>query len=570
MIRTLICLIFSPFLLFSQNSGNDKIDVDHADFMYLKTVEADKFQILVGHVAMHQDSLKLFCDSASIQNEVYVTAQSSVVIQQGESLTIFAQRLFYDATKKWAKLQGNVVFVNEGKTLFTEEMDYDVNSKIAYLESSTDLRTDSLSLRSNKGVYRVDDKTAIFKDSVFVENPDFKMLTDYLEYYLELELSQFEGPSIIQLDSGIIYAEGGFFDQQSGKAGFWTNVRYEKEQQMARADTIFYFQNDKRTRLLGNAMVTDDVGSILIGDLIQTNDLENHITIEGCSYVKDSTGILEASFIFYDKNEKWGKANENVFWQDSAAQYFIECDAAYYSDSSGFFKAIGTSEYRPLLINVENEDSLFLTSDTLLSYKDNESRHFIGYPNVKVFKTDLQMICDSLHYNESEAVFKLFINPMIWSDTSAFYGDTIFVFRNENDIEKIKMIENAFIVNSKDEFLFNQIKGKYMTSYFFEGKIDFVEVDGNAQSIYFVLDDDEAYIGVNRSVGSEMLIRFEDGEVQTIKINKEVESKFTPIQDADLEEFKLEGFKWLPSIRPTSVHEIRKIQTNQDASWKMD
>ena len=556
------CLPFliSSYILAQGKGDTGKIIVDHSDFMSLRTSEGDQFQILTGHVAMHQDSMRLFCDSAIIKNEKYVTAHSNIVIQHGISLTIFADQLYYDAEKKVAKLQGNIIFINEGRTLFTQFMEYDANSKTAYFESSSQLVADSLSLRSNRGKYEVNTKIATFLDSVFVENPDFKMLTNNLKYNMDLEISEFSGPTVIELDSGYIYAEGGFFNQQTNESGFWINAKFERSEESATADTILYDQQKRISRLFGNGKIFQNNGSVVMGDYIENNEATKNVIIEGCSYVKDSTGILEATTIFFNQSEGWGSAKDDVFWQDSSSRYFIQCDSIYYLDSLGFFKALGSEDWRPLLISVSEEDSLFLSADTLLSTKELNSRHFSGYPNVKVFKTDLQMVCDSLHYQDQLSAFQLFRDPVIWSDTSSFYGDTIFVFLKENEIEKIRMINNSFIINSKDEYLFNQIKGKEMISFFKEGKINYVEVNGNAESVYFVTDDIDAYIGANKAVGSEMVIRFEDNEVQTIKIIKEVESKFIPIQEAELEELKMEGFKWMPLIRPQNVNDIRAIK----------
>lgn len=563
MVKYIILVIpfLFPNLILAQEKGDGgKIIVDHSDFMSLRTIEGDQFQILTGHVAMHQDSMRLFCDSATIKNEKYVTAHSNIVIQHGVSLTIFADHLYYDAEKKVAKLQDNIVFINEGRTLFTQFMEYDANSKTAYLESYSQLEADSLTLRSNRGKYEVNTKIATFLDSVFVENPDFKMLTNSLKYNMDLEISEFSGPTVIQLDSGYIYAEGGFFNQKTDESGFWINAKFERSEESAFADTILYDQQKKISRLYGNGKIFRNNGSMVMGDYIENNEETKNLTIEGCGYVKDSTGILEATTIFFNQSEGWGSAKDDVFWQDSSFQYFIQCDSIYYLDSLGFFKALGNEVWRPLLISISEEDSLFLSADTLLSFKEFNSRHFSGHPNVKVFKTDLQMVCDSLHYQEELSSFQLFRDPIIWSDTSSFYGDTIFVFLQENEIEKIRMINNSFIINSKDEYLFNQIKGKEMISFFEEGKINYVEVNGNAESVYFVTDEIDAYIGANKAIGSEMVIRFEDNEVQTIKIIKEVESKFIPIQEAELEDLKLDGFKWNSSIRPQSVNDIRAIK----------
>ncbi|MEY2905030.1 MAG: hypothetical protein RJA52_1046, partial [Bacteroidota bacterium] len=304
MVRVIFVFLCFPFLLKSQaDSIGSKIIVDHADFMSFKTIDNDQFQILSGHIAMHQDSMRLFCDSATIKNEKYVTAQSQVVIQHGISLTIFADQLYYDAELKIAQLKGNVIFMNEGRTLFTQNLEYDVETKIAKIETTTQLKADSLSLRANKGVYEVIPKVATFLDSVFVENPDFQMLTDTLKYNMEYEISEFSGPTVIQLDTGFIYAEGGYFNQVTNESGFWSNAKFERNNDIAEADTIFYDQENKISKLFGNASISQKNGSEIKGNYIERNEIDQILNIEGCGYLYDSTGILEANSIIFNQSE---------------------------------------------------------------------------------------------------------------------------------------------------------------------------------------------------------------------------------------------------------------------------
>ncbi|MEZ4934897.1 MAG: hypothetical protein R2788_22555 [Saprospiraceae bacterium] len=105
-----------------------------------------------------------------------------------------------------------------------------------------------------------------------------------------------------------------------------------------------------------------------------------------------------------------------------------------------------------------------------------------------------------------DSTFRLFRKPIIWSDTSQFTAEHIRIQLADGAIDKIFMDEKSFIVNTPDELFFNQIKGRNSIAYFDSSELRHVRVVGNAESVYYALDDAEAYIGVNKTVCSEMKI----------------------------------------------------------------
>ncbi|HFA51753.1 MAG TPA: hypothetical protein ENJ95_22280 [Bacteroidetes bacterium] len=189
-----------------------------------------------------------------------------------------------------------------------------------------------------------------------------------------------------------------------------------------------------------------------------------------------------------------------------------------------------------------------------------EERIILAYNDVRIYKSDLQALCDSLAYSSADSLFKLFDEPIIWSDTSQFTADHIDIQLANNAIDRIFMKENSFIVNSPDELFFNQIKGRNSTAFFRSGELRNVRVVGNAESVYYALDDDRAYIGVNKTLCSEMKILFGNNEVEGIVFYAQPKANLFPMKDADHEALKLEGFSWQIGRRPGSVQEIIELK----------
>jgi hypothetical protein len=188
-------------------------------------------------------------------------------------------------------------------------------------------------------------------------------------------------------------------------------------------------------------------------------------------------------------------------------------------------------------------------------------RLILAYHDVRIFKSDLQAVCDSLSYSTADSLFRLYVAPVIWSDTSQFTADTTMIQLANDKIDRIFLRQNAFIVNSPDLLFFNQIKGRNSTAYFLEGDVHRVRVRGNAAATYYARDDADAYIGVIQSVCSDMVMEFQEGSMQGIRFYAQPTMHMLPMKEADHDALRLEGFSWQDERRPagpTSVLEPRK------------
>ncbi|MBK8563432.1 MAG: hypothetical protein IPN76_08805 [Saprospiraceae bacterium] len=192
--------------------------------------------------------------------------------------------------------------------------------------------------------------------------------------------------------------------------------------------------------------------------------------------------------------------------------------------------------------------------------KSEDARIILAYHDVRIFKSDLQALCDSLSYSSVDSMFRLFDQPIIWSDTSQFTADTVNIQLANDKIDRIFLRQNSFIVNSPDEFFFNQIKGKHSVAMFDSSELRRVRVEGNAESVYYALDDNKAYIGVNKTVCSEMMILFGNNEVEGIKFYTQPKATLFPMAKADHEGLKMPGFSWQIERRPTGVEDLLKAK----------
>ena len=475
------------------------IDVDHADlFEYIQ--EGDSvIQKLNGHVELSQDSVYMYCDTAIIVDKIDVYATGKVLIQQGDSVSVFSDSLAYDGTLRIADLFGEVILLNGDQQLFTNRLRYNMNTKVAtYFEGAT-LSNDSTQLTSKRGYYYVETKEAFFKDSVVVVDPQFNLRSDTLKFNTETKVVTFLGPTLITSDTSKVYCEDGFYDTENSVAEFTQNAQFKKGGQEATADTIRYDGTKKEYRLQGNAQFQegsrkatadiirydeekditfltgqanfrDSTQNIVADEIIYDAKKETYST-RGRSVISDPPQILKADQVDFRESEGLGLALGNVIWQDTSANLTIVCDRADYNQETDYLKASGGRSNRPMLITLVEDDSLFLTSDTLLSLRQDtistdSSRLLLAYNDVRIFKSDLQAVCDSLVYNTSDSLFHFYQDPIVWSDTSQFIADTVTMLLKENKLDRIFLLNNSLIINSPDERFFNQIKGKNITAIF--------------------------------------------------------------------------------------------------------
>ena len=89
--------------------------------------------ILVGNVRFRRDSMYMYCDSAHYyQKKNAFQAFGNVRMEQGDTLFIYGDVLYYDGTEQLAELRHNVRLINRNVTLTTDSLNYDMTENIGY------------------------------------------------------------------------------------------------------------------------------------------------------------------------------------------------------------------------------------------------------------------------------------------------------------------------------------------------------------------------------------------------------------------------------------------------------
>jgi lipopolysaccharide export system protein LptA len=472
-----------------------EIKILSADELKMARVGNENAKMLKGNVKLQQDEVVLDCDSAVFYNDINaVDAFGHVHINQNET-DIYSDSLKYNGDTKISILYGNVLLKNPQMQLTTNKLTYYLNEKKGIYTNGGKIINAEKTLTSEIGYYYPETNMAYFRKEVKLVSTEYSLIADTLNFNTSTEISYFIGPTTIINKENTIICEKGFFDSKNDYSEFGKNtIMYNKEQ------------------------------------------------------------ILKTDSLQYNNKNGNGKTFKYFNWADTTSNILLQgIDANFYDKGNNL---VATNN--PLLIYIIDNDSLFVTGDTLKSITDTTTdiTTFFCYYKVKFYKSNLQGKCDSLYFSYKDSIIRMFVNPAIWSDDNQLTGDTIFLYMKNQKIDKFEMFENAFMINQLKGDYFNQVKGKKITGFFINDELEKMNVDANAESVYFAEDSKKALIGANKAVGSEMDIHMINKEVNKIVFYKQPEATFYPIQKITPKEMMLKNFNWQPQYRPFNKEDI--------------
>lgn len=489
---------------------------------FRKVNDSTQLQILAGNVALKQGTTFFYCDSCVINNNTKTfEAWGKVHVNDSDTTNIYSNHLRYLIDKKIAYLDGAVKLTDGKGTLTTPDLEYDMSTSIGIYKHGGKVVNKKTTLTSKEGQYFGGLRDIYFRNNVILKDPAYDIKTDSLLYNTASGMVRFIAETFIKDSSGrTIETKDGFYNLQTGKAEF------------------------------GQRPIIRDKKLYITGDRVAFND---------------STGTYQAV--------------GNVIIIDSAQGTTIIGGEVFGDKNKGMFLATR----KPLMIIKQDDDSIYVTADTLFSArlsdlygkkdsivkdtvkgtkvvkvndKDSTNRYFEAYRNVRIFSDSLQAVSDSLFYSFKDSVFRLYQDPVIWAKESQITGDTVLVFTKNKKAERIKVFNNSFLVNKMDPEVYNQIKSMRMDGYFKDGSIDSVRASGFAECIYYIQDDDSAYTGVNESKSDLIDIYFGDQALQKVVFRSAVTGTVWPIKQKSPSEMKLPNFRWLEDRRPKTKYEL--------------
>jgi len=495
--RKTLQLVFCLFLLGStclhaQKSG-DRIKYK-ADKLFEFRKDGEKIRRLIGNVIFKQETSTMYCDSSLYYVKENVMEAFGRVRIVDDSVTITSKRLYYDGNTRDAELRENVVYTKGEQKLVTENLDYNMDTEIGHYFTGGTLSDLTNTLKSETGYFYGLQDYALFWENVFLDAPDYDLEADTLRYNTVSKVAKTPGKTIIITeDETILHADGGEFRTEIDQSDF-------------------------------------------ISGTIETEDY-----------------YMEADELFFDDLKKYYDGTGNVKLTAKNDDVIITGDEGYNDDKNKISKVYGNAVMRRIL----EEDTLYLSADTLVSIESDydSAKRILAYPNVKVWRYNLQGLSDSAAYFLQDSLLYFYFDPIFWTKKNQIKGDTVITEITEDEIKTMFLEQNAFLTSEDTLLHFNQVKGRTMEALFKDSEIDKIYVNGNGESIYYVNDDNDPndifLLGMNRILCSDMTIRMVEEEVDNISFYVKPEAKFIPPDELSDEIQQLQGFSWRSSERPT-------------------
>lgn len=504
----------------AQNRMNsDKVFLERADRLF--TQRGDSFQILVGDVIFRRQGMFMYCDSAHFYPDNSMKAYGNVRMEQGDTLFVYADSLWYDDVNQLATLYAwpgkKVKLINNEVMLETDEFYYDMAIELGYYDVGGTLTDSHNRLTSLMGEYSPSTKDASFYTDVNLTSirdsgDTLTILTDTLLYNTDTHVALLTTYSTIINKDGTIFTTAGNYNTETDLG-----------------------------ELYDRSLVVMKRGNTLTGDTL-----------------------------FYDNKAGYGEAFGNMILTDSVRQTTLMGDYGFYNELTDSIFVTG----RALAMEYSRPDTLYLHGDTIRGFKvylpeeqindtlfmaEDSTHYLIVEPKVRFYRVDLQGICDSMTFIQIDSTMYMDKHPVVWSENRQIFGNEIQVHLNDSTVDRITLPDNGFSAEIIEEGYYNQLAGREMIAYLDNGELRHLDVNGNVQAISFPMENDSTYNKVISMESSYLAADFKDQTLDRMKVWPAVKSVVTPLYLAKKKILGLPQLRWLEILRPIDAEDVFNV-----------
>ncbi len=490
-------LLYIIFLIscFTIQAQQKRIKILHADNSTIDEKRYPGATVLLGDVFIEHEGFTLRSKKAiHYKKNNIIKAYGNVVLNQGDTITQTSRYVQYNGNTKKARSWGNVVLKDPVMTLSTDTLDFDRTKQLLYYKHGATIKDTTNVLVSEVGNYFLQTFKFQALSEVVLTNPDYILKSDHLDYYTNNGHAFLHGSSTITGEDNYIYTEKGFYDTQKGISHFTKN-----------------------------------------------------------SLIEYNNRTITADSLFYNRNESFASATKNIQMIDTLNSMFVR------GDYGEFFQKLDSAFVikKAVAITLIEKDSMYVHGDTLMITGKPDNRIIRAFKGVKIFKSDLQGKCDSIHSSQKTGITQLFKNPVLWSQESQVTGDTIYLISNTKTekLDSLKILRNAFVIQ-KDSAGFNQIKGRNILGKFIDNELEDINVIGNSESIMYIRNELDSLIGIDKSTCSYINFKIKNKKIQDVTYFTEPQGDLYPPSEFPENVRKFKGFIWREDEKPLRLEDI--------------
>ena len=552
----------------------------------------------------------LSCDTALWHvEEKIINCFGNVRLTQGESVLTSGQ-LDYLIDESLAKFRGGVVELRNQKdnVLRTHVLDYNTQDSLAVFSGGASMiSADGQIIESDEGTYEnardmfnFSGNVNMFTDSIFVR-------TERLCYDSEAERADFLTEIDFWKDGRMLSAGSGWYERGEETFFFRDHVHGLGESEESWSDSLYYYRTPNDLLMLGSVQVQDQSRRVAaLGDRLQYVDSLARVTLEENASVAlwdedgaqpDTTYLGAERFVYWtqprcdvDGNEialagkrraemlddpiaayrrraaeEAAQKREEALKKDplaqnkAAAQRLAAGDSLVKPANDEMGPTPDPLRHSPTPIGESPSDSLAVQLDTLPPAPDSTKIGFLfANKDIKIFRKDMQVRCDSLRYSDLDSIARLYKNPIVWNEGNRQYNaDSLFVLLRDEKMERANLLSNAFIHTEESGGYFDQIKSTDIIAYFSDStSLRRFDALGGVTALFY-LEENDAIATVNKTESRMMMVTF-DGEsnVDHVYNFDNPKSDAYPVVQLPAADHKLRGFNWQPELRPKDKFDV--------------
>lgn len=586
-----------------------------ARYVHQQEIGDDVVRTAVDAVFLHNGTY-LMCDSSVWSaNRQIINFIGNVKMVQGDT-ELTSEKLDYLIEEDLAQFRGVVVQLRnkQDNILRTKILDYNTKDSLAVFKGGASMKSeDGQIIESDEGSYsnalnlfRFSGNVNMFADSVFVR-------TSGLDYDSDKEKAFFTEPIDFWKDDNVLTADGGWYEKPGELFFFERNVHGISPDQEFWSDSLFFYRNTNDVRMHSNVQLRDTTrSSVGVSDYFLYEDALSRVTMKkraAMAMWSESEGQIDTTYFGADHFELHTERRCDVdsleiaaaasrletISADPIAEYRKRVAEEYArsrenpdEENGGMGAAAGVAQMTEAVgggtrigasanvkekvvsepeseekveeeIEVIEEISLLPESE---EQKDTTRVGFLkGRGNVKIFREDMQVKCDSMLFNELDSIARFYLDPVIWNEGRRQYSaDSLFVLVKSEGADRASLMSNAFIAVQEDSIHFDQIMSTEVLAYF-NSDMELRRFDalGGTTALFYIQEND-VIATANKVETKLMSANLKDGEVERVFYFDAPKNDVYPVVQLPAKEQKFKGFNWRPELRPSSPLDITDLQ----------
>ena len=558
-------------------------------------VAGASYRKVTGPARFLHNGTYLLCDTAlwNVEKKV-IDAWGNVSIIQDQTV-LTSEKLTYYVERDLAEFRGSVVQLTDKdhNTLRTSHLDYNTKDSVAVFMNGGSMRDkDGQIIESRNGTYDSKVKIFTFEDDVNMFTDSIFVKTNDLVYESDANIATFGAGTNAWQDDNMLSAEAGWYDRSRELFFFRDKVHVMTPDQEGWCDSLYFHRMTSDVEMLGNAQVTDTTRNVfaLAGRIVYQDTLSKvtltrkpavitqteeqdgsvdtvYLGAERLVYLTQKKCDIDSLLVVEADARLTALAVDPVgeFRKKAAEDAAKKAEEAARNDPNQMAKR---AAQKAKSANKDDKSSTLPQIDSLavadtmdVIYPDTTKIGFLeALDKVRIYKKNMQVVCDSLVYSDLDSLARLFRNPLIWQDNVRQYAaDSISVVISDGSMEMASLMSNAFITIEEDSTHFNQIKATEMLS-FFDGKGGLTRFDalGGASALFYI-EENETLATVNKTDSKMLSATFKDGELQRIYYFDAPKNDAYPVVQLSEEERRLKGFNWQPDKRPADRNAVTPL-----------